>query len=71
MERIPVSSRSVASVGFDVESSTLEIEFTNGSVYQYHGVPESVHVGMMNAASKGSYLDQNVKKAGYSYTRVG
>lgn len=71
MERIPVSSRNVASVGFDVESSTLEIEFTNGSVYQYHGVPENVHLAMMNAASKSSYLDQNIKKAGFPFTRVG
>jgi len=71
MERVPVQSSSLASVGYDPATSTLEVEFLNGSVYQYSGVPDHVHEGLMNAASKGSYLDQNVKKAGYSYTRVG
>jgi hypothetical protein len=70
MERVPVQSRSLASVGYDSNSSTLEIEFRNGSVYQYFGIPASIHEGLMNAASKGNYLDQNVKKAGYPYTKV-
>lgn len=70
MERIPVQSSSVSSVGYDRDSSTLEIEFLNGSVYQYFGVPESIYNGLMNAPSKGKFLDQFVKKAGYSYARI-
>lgn len=70
MERTPVQSSSVSSVGYDRESSTLEIEFLNGSVYQYFGVPESIFNGLMNAPSKGTFLDQFVKKAGYSYARI-
>ena len=70
MERTPVQSRSVSSVGYDRDSSTLEIEFLNGSVYQYFGVPESIFNGLMNAPSKGTFLDQCVKKAGYSYARI-
>lgn len=70
MERTPVQSSSVSSVGYDRESSTLEIEFLNGSVYQYFGVPESIFDGLMNAPSKGTFLDQFVKKAGYSYARI-
>jgi KTSC domain-containing protein len=70
MERLAVQSSSLAAVGYDDESSTLEIEFLNGATYQYFGVPESVFDGLMNASSKGSFLDQHVKKAGYSYTRV-
>ena len=70
MERTPVQSSSVSSVGYDRDSSTLEIEFLNGSVYQYFGVPESIFNGLMNAPSKGTFLDQFVKKAGYSYTRI-
>jgi len=70
MERTPVQSSSVSSVGYDRDSSTLEIEFLNGSVYQYFGVPESIFNGLMNAPSKGTFLDQFVKKAGYSYARI-
>ena len=70
MERTPVQSSSVSSVGYDRDSSTLEIEFLNGSVYQYFGVPESIFNGLMNAPSKGTFFDQFVKKAGYSYARI-
>ncbi len=70
MERTPVQSSSVSSVGYDRDSSTLEIEFLNGSVYQYFGVPESIFNGLMNAPSKGTFLDQFVKNAGYSYARI-
>lgn len=70
MERTPVQSSSVSSVGYDRDSSTLEIEFLNGSVYQYFSVPESIFNGLMNAPSKGTFLDQFVKKAGYSYARI-
>ena len=71
MERIPVESSNVASVGYDVASSTLEIEFKNGTIYQYSGVSENEYSGLMSASSKGSYLNQHIKKAGYLYTRVG
>lgn len=37
MKRIPVSSTNVASVGY--ENQVLEVEFLNGSVYQYFYVP--------------------------------
>ncbi len=71
MERMPVESSNLASVGYDAISATLEIGFLNGSVYQYFGVPEQVHTGLINAPSKGTFLDQYVKKAGYSYARIG
>lgn len=71
MERIPVESSNLASVGYDKDSSTLEVEFQNGAIYQYFGVPEIEYSGLMKAASKGSYLNQNIKKAGYTYTRIG
>ena len=70
MERTPVQSSNLASVGYDPQTATLEVEFLNGSIYQYFSVPESVYNGLINASSKGSYLDQFVKKAGYQYRKV-
>ncbi|MDP4280182.1 MAG: KTSC domain-containing protein [Dehalococcoides mccartyi] len=70
MERIPVDSSNLASIGYDVASFTLEVEFINGTIYQYSGVPENEYNGLMSASSKGSYLNQQIKKAGYPYTRV-
>jgi hypothetical protein len=69
MERISVNSSNVSSVGYDADSQTLEIEFNNGGVYQYSGVPESVYEGMMGADSKGKYFHANIKNT-YSYSKL-
>jgi len=71
MERVPVQSSNLASVGYDSANMVLEIEFLKGGIYQYSNVPSDVHDGLMSAGSKGTYFDQNIKKAGYSYNRVG
>jgi len=61
MDRISVRSSNIRSVGFEASSLTLEVEFNSGSVYQYLNVPESEYEGLMNAASKGRYLNRNIK----------
>jgi hypothetical protein len=71
MNRTPVSSSNLASVGYDPRTRTLEVAFLNGSVYQYSNVPEAVYRGLMSASSHGSYFDSHIKKAGYAYQRVG
>lgn len=71
MNRMPVSSSNLASVGYDPNAQTLEVEFLHDGIYQYSGVPSSVYSGLMSASSHGSYLDRYVKKAGYSYRKVG
>lgn len=70
MERSRVSSSNIASIGYDNMTQVLEVEFLNGSIYQYRGVPRQVFEGLMSAPSHGSFLDTFVKKAGYPYARV-
>jgi len=70
MRRTPVSSTNIRSVGYDSSSQTLEVEFHNGGIYQYYGVPSSVYQGLMNASSHGSYLAQHIKDR-YRYRKVG
>lgn len=69
MDRTPVTSSTVASVGYDPTTMTLEVEFHNGSVYQYFDVPEAEYHGLINAESVGRYLHQNIKGV-YRYTRM-
>jgi len=69
MQRQAVSSSNLRSVGYDLSSQTLEIEFKDGSVYQYFGVPQSVYSGLMSASSVGSYLAAQIKST-YRYARV-
>ena len=68
MNREPVTSTSVVSVGYDVPSETLEIEFKSG-VYQYYNVPQSIYDEMMSAESIGKFLNVYIK-SGYSYAKV-
>jgi hypothetical protein len=69
MNRTPVSSSNVASIGYDPSTLTLEVEFTNGSIYQYFDVPEMVYQEFMRAGSKGQFLHTNIKN-NYRYTKV-
>ncbi|MBI2294136.1 MAG: KTSC domain-containing protein, partial [Betaproteobacteria bacterium] len=46
--------------GYDVRNRTLEVEFSNGGIYQYSGVSEEVHRRLMNAPSPGSYFKDNI-----------
>ncbi len=69
MERQAVSSTNVAAVGFDAGTQTLEIEFHNGGVYQYYGVPEHMFTEMIHAPSAGKFLNMYIKDR-YPYSRV-
>jgi hypothetical protein len=69
MQREQVSSSNIRSIGYDGVSMILEVEFLNGSVYQYRGVPSEVHIGLMQAPSHGQYLNRYVKGT-YAYTRI-
>ena len=70
MDRIQVSSSTIASIGYDVSGETLEVEFKGGLIYQYSGVPLGLYNGLMSASSKGNYLDEYIKKGGYPYRKI-
>lgn len=63
MDRQPVSSSNLASVGYDPDSETLEVEFKNGLVYQYLNVPQIVVDQLLEAGSIGSFFNSQVKYA--------
>jgi hypothetical protein len=59
--REAVSSSSIASVGYDAGTKTLEVEFNGGRVYRYYGVPGAVHSQLLEASSVGAYFNANVR----------
>lgn len=69
MERTPVSSSNIAAIGYDEDNQLLEVEFKNGSVYSYSGVPVGEYEGFINSDSKGAYLHANIKNR-YSFTKL-
>jgi hypothetical protein len=69
MDRYSVFSSNITSIGYDSGTSTLEVEFTSGSVYQYYGVPQGIYDAFVAAASKGQFLASQIKDR-FPYARV-
>jgi len=67
--RQPVASSNIASCGYDEETQTLEIEFTNGTVYQYYNVGKDCYDQFILSPSKGRFLNTYIRNA-YPYSRV-
>lgn len=69
MEMYPVASTDLSAVGYDYDACILRIEFLKGGIYDYHGVPQEVYEGLMNASSKGQFFNQVIRKGGYSFSK--
>jgi hypothetical protein len=61
MERTPVESSQLVSVGYDPATSTLEIEFKGGGIYQYFDVSPEVHKAFIEAESLGRYFGKEIR----------
>ncbi len=69
IERKPVQSSTIKSIGHDPTTNTLHVEFHNGGIYHYHGVPASAHVGLMDAKSIGAHFMKHIRDH-YKHTKV-
>lgn len=65
MQREPVTSSKIKSVGYDPERKVLEVEFKNGGLYQYSGVDPQEHADLMAAPSIGKHFHAAIKGGGY------
>jgi hypothetical protein len=62
MIRIPVESKIVKSVGYDLKTSTLEVELAGKEhIRQYPGCPQHVFIELIQAPSIGKYYLKQVK----------
>jgi hypothetical protein len=61
VQRASVDSSALVSVGYDEETQTLEIEFRNGRVFQYPGVPKSTYDWLLRAPHKGGLFNRLIR----------
>ena len=61
MQRKPVISSSLSSVGYESSSLLLEIEFKGGGIYTYSGVSASIYAAFMSSSSLGSFFHRYIK----------
>jgi hypothetical protein len=76
MERIPIKSSQVKSIGWEpnfsdseTDNGVLQVEFTSLAVYEYKNVPYTIYRQFLAAESKGSYLANHIKGA-FEYARL-
>jgi hypothetical protein len=69
MDRIQVRSSSIASIGYDQDTKTLEVEFLKGGVYQYFEVLGGMWLGFVAADSKGKYFIAQIREK-YRYSKA-
>lgn len=62
MDRLPIDSSLIRSIGYDFPNSLLEVELLpTGRVYRYFDVPLSIYNELMAAESKGSYFNESIR----------
>lgn len=67
--RVAVESKLLASVGHDPVSQVLEVEFCNGSVYEYYEVPDELFSALLTAESPGTFFLERIRD-GFKYRRM-
>jgi hypothetical protein len=63
-----VDSSNIEAIGYNSDEQELYVQFLSGATYVYHGVPEHVYAEIMDAPSKGSYLNRVIKGV-YEYAK--
>jgi KTSC domain-containing protein len=69
MQRKRVNSSKVRSVGYDEKTRTLEVEMSNGELFQYSGVYPEVYRQFMAAPNPTAFFDDKIAEE-YSARRV-
>jgi hypothetical protein len=63
-------SSTIASAGYDADTSTLYVNFVKGTCYRYMNVPEIVFQSLVSAESAGKFFTANIQKS-FPYERCG
>jgi len=63
-----VDSSNIEQIGYDSDTSELHVVFKDGSLYVYSDIPVQIYEELLGAASKGSYLNREVKGV-YNYDK--
>ncbi|ALA57812.1 KTSC domain-containing protein [Nitrospira moscoviensis] len=69
MELIPVESSSVRYVGYEEDRQILYVQFIDGDLYEYFGVPVSDFIDLLHAESIGWFVNKRIKPY-YDYRKL-
>jgi hypothetical protein len=61
MLRRSVNSSVIKSLGYSAADQVLEVQFRNGRIYQYIGVPAEEYDALLSANSVGGYFNKMIR----------
>lgn len=61
MDRKPVKSSTIKSIGYHLETRVLEVEFLSGKVYRYADVSPEKHAEFIAAESIGKHFGKHIR----------
>lgn len=70
MRRKKINSSSIRAIGYDDANKMLEVEFHNETVYRYFNVNEMLYLSLRNAPSVGSFFNEKIRDAGFSFKKI-
>ena len=65
----PLRSSSIEAAGYDRERQALRVRYVGGSTYDYVAVPRKVFEKLLEADSKGRFVNWSIKPF-YRYRRI-
>ena len=72
INRNPVKSSQIKSIGYDPSSQTLAVEFHSGGVYHYSGIHPEKYDFLMKAESIGKHFSAHIKnKKDHPFSKQG
>jgi hypothetical protein len=61
MQMNPVKSSNIAQAGYDVNSRTMRVQFSNGTQYDFKDVSADTFGQFQTAKSQGKFFNANIK----------
>lgn len=61
VEMIPIESSNIAGTGYNNKTKQLWVAFKGNKVYRYDLVPRKLFEELLQAESKGKYLNEHIK----------
>lgn len=65
----PVTSSTIAGIGYDPKGQVMAVKFKSGSTYHYTGVSAAAHQSLVSAKSIGKHFGQHFRSGGHKFER--
>jgi hypothetical protein len=63
LHSVTLESSALAKVAYDNQRAIFQVEFRDGAVYQYLGVPGDIYQALLQANSKGDYFNRHIRSS--------